>query len=144
MVDETNEFMAWSENIRKLHGKLFTKAKNFLIHDCIHYIGDMHEFVDEGRAYIVLPLNTLETYDHKGVLFNKKPFSSDMTKRAHIITITYDKFLKINFLRCSCQGWDSKQKKKEGDLCGVQCSHTLSLKLYWKRKAFERKINGGI
>ena len=139
-MTDVDEFMAWNENLRELHGKLFNKSKNFIVHGCIHYIGDLHEFMGEGLAYIVLPLNKSEDHVYRGVSFKKKPFSSDMTKRSQVITVTYKHSLKKNFLRCSCQGWNDKEKKEKGELTGVQCSHTLALKLYWKRKAFEKNM----
>lgn len=138
------EFMCWNENVRELYGDLFNKSKNFVLHNCIHYIGDMHGFELEGRAYLVLPLNPFEEYEYEGVSFKKIPYSSVMTKRAQTITVSWDKIHKVNLLHCSCQGWADKNKKGNGKVDGVQCSHTVALKLFWKRESFERGIQNGM
>jgi hypothetical protein len=126
---------------RELYGSLFNKALRFLEFDCIRYIGGEHDFSGEGKAYLILPLNTQAFTLFRGVEFSKLPYKVDYNWTCYVVTVTYDKIFKHNYLHCSCQGWKSKVDKGEHTPDGVNCSHALALKLFWKRQSFEREFN---
>lgn len=140
----SEEVIRYSAEQRKLYGSLYLKALKFVNFKCIHYISDKHLYKGEGKAYIILPLNLNEVHNYKEHIFAKIPFNTNYNFTAYIVTVTYNKDSKMNFLHCNCQGWKDKDNKGEFEPEGVMCSHSLALKLYWKAKYFENKLLKGL
>lgn len=138
--DINAEVIKYSAEQRELHGSLFLKALKFVKYDCIHYISDKHIYSGEGKAFVVLPLNSKDHFIYEGYKLSKTPFERDYNFTAYVVTVTYNRFTKENFLHCNCQGWKDKDNKGEVEPEGVMCSHALALKLFWKRQFFERKL----
>ena len=114
----------WDKHGKLLQGDQAKKAHLLLLYDCIKYVGHDEEF---GKlSFIVLPLNR-ERFWHEIVngedtVFEKKPFSRDYNKSSYKIFRGAD----ARFV-CQCQGWNTKERKGEGEESGCQCSHVLAL-----------------
>lgn len=129
----SNNVMYWSTHYKELQGSFKKKSLFLLQHECIKYVGDDPEF-NSKYTFLCLPLNTEEETVFEGVKFHKKPFTTDYNSTVYKIYKNKDgKF------SCTCQGWNTKEKKGEGREDGCQCAHTLALFLAFKCKHFSNK-----
>jgi hypothetical protein len=95
-----------------------SKALKFVDFKCIHQVTD--------NVYICLPLNTKKDYIEGGVVYKKRKYPEDYNFTTYKIIRINDRW------ECDCQGFTSKQKRKD---IIPSCSHILALEYYFKRDA---------
>lgn len=122
----------WSRHTKELQHNQSHKALLLLEHDCIQYIGPDEEFGSK-HCFICLPLNTEEEWKVDGRIFKKKPLENDYNTSEYKIF----KNTEGNFC-CSCQGWNTKNRRGEIPAGGAGCSHVLALYYAFKIKKFGR------
>lgn len=132
----------YSRHAKELKQSQITKARKFVEFNCLRYIGntmnDLEQFQNlqqkyEGlkHVFICLPLNSEDTVDFFGHMFDKRPFPVDYNHSEYIIYKRPD-----GMFSCNCQGWVSKEKKGEMKPDGCMCSHVLALFFMFRMKKF--------
>lgn len=135
----------WSRHTKELKNSQVRKALTFLKYDCIRYLGEPFEQLEEFRRlkerypdakhiFVCLPLNTKPYHDFLGIRLPKEPYIQDYNFSEYIIYKN-----KEGTFECNCQGFQSKKKRGELIPSGANCSHVLALYYAFKIKRFGKK-----
>lgn len=116
----------WCRHTKELKGSQVKKAEQFVLFDCLHYLGE--------NVFVCLPLNTQEKVELGERVLEKRAYKSDYNSSEYRIKRTSAKTFE-----CNCQGWQTRARRGEIVPEGANCSHVLALFYAFKLKKFQRK-----
>ena len=128
----SDNVMFWSRHSRELEGNIANKAHQFLVHNCIQYIGFDSVFGSK-YTFICLPLSMEATFEYNQRIFEKIPFGRAYNSSEYLVYKEKERWI------CNCQGWRTAERdpqRKKSD--GIQCSHGVALMFAFKCKRFNQ------